>query len=128
METTTLKCTVCEWIGSIPKRFCVNSGHSGNPIRYLCPECHKNSGKYSAVDFYRIIPKAEYNAISGPEYILEGSLLPYLLNCPTGMENRMINHDKLKWSKKHSRVDGFRFHSFFRKADVDAFIKTINGS
>lgn len=126
METTTFKCIVCGWIGSNPSRFCVSSGHSCNPVRYLCPECAK-FGKYSSLVLYRLVPRKEYYAISDPEYLLEGSHLAYMMNSPKGLENNIINHEKLRWSRKHSKRDRTSLWRVFRKEDVDAFIKEING-
>ena len=127
MKTITFKCENCGWIGSTPMRFCVNSGHSCNPIRHLCPECPKN-GKYSNLELYHIVPRVEYRTISDPKHLFEGSHLAYMLTSPKGLENRMINDERLKYLERHSKFDRNEVERWYRKSDVDAFIKTVNGS
>jgi hypothetical protein len=126
METTTFKCTVCDWIGSTPARFCVNSGLSCNPVRYLCPECSRNRGKYSSIELYHIVPREEYYSVSNPRHLYEGYELSSLLNSPKGLENRILNDDLLRCVEKPSRWDKGEIEIKYRKADVDKFIKAIN--
>ena len=126
METTTFKCVRCGWIGSTPTRFCVNSGHSFWPVRYLCPECPK-VGNFGRLAIYQIIPGAEYHTISDPSHLFSGSHLAYLLNCPKGLENQMINDNRLKFTEKHSKFDRNVVERYYSKKDVHAFIKAVNG-
>ena len=126
METTTYKCEDCGWIGSEPRRFCVSSGQSSNPIRYLCPDCAK-TGKYSSIKLFHIVPRDAYYEITNPKHLFEGFCLPHILNCHKGLENPMLNDNKLKYLEKHSGPDRNMVTRWYRKKDVDAFIKAVNG-
>jgi hypothetical protein len=95
-------------------------------MRYLCPECPKD-GNYSRLEIYHIVPRAEYHTISDPRYLFDGSHLAYMLNCPEGLENSMINDDRLKFWDKHSKFDRNVVERYYRKKNVDAFIKAVNG-
>ena len=127
METTTFKCEHCEWIGSTPKRFNVGSGLSSWPVRYLCPECPK-IGKYSSLEVCHIVPRAEYYTITDAGYLFENYHLAFLLNCPVGLENTMISDERLKYLEKLSEDDPEEVERWYRKSDVDAFIKSVHES
>lgn len=89
--------------------------------------CSKD-GQYKRLEVYHIVPREEYFSITDPKYLFNRNSLAYVLNSPKGLENSMINDDRLKFLEKHSRFDRNVVERYYRKKNVDVFIKAVNGN
>ena len=127
MEPTTFKCVECDWVGTKPARFGVNSGHSSKPIRYYCPVCLTIRRKLSLFDVHHFVVSKAYYAIDDPEHLFKGSELLNWFNIPREYVDAFLGYRHIGMTKRPLKDDPSSFEYGYLKKDVDALIRSVNG-
>jgi hypothetical protein len=127
MELSTFKCVECDWVGTKPARYGVNSGHSSQPVRYYCPDCLMIRWKRCLFNVNHFVVNKEYYAIDDPEYLFEGSELLTMLNIPRQCASALLGFGHLTMTKRPTKDDPSKHDYGYLKKEVDALIKSVNG-